>query len=207
MDGQAGEIRTGLALVTAQARSALADREEGSGTAEAALQAAQAWRAFWLEHPDHPAAASLARSEETRLGRIAGTPLSEPAGRDLLLRSQRLLAAGQPGAAVAQAQAALRVLKPPDSGEAQLTLARSLAADGRRIEAGPALAAAYRSPLVRIAAPAGLLYARDRARRGVDPEAIRILDEMARRFPKEPEADEAAPVAARLALHSRPRAL
>jgi len=202
MDGQAGEIRTGLALVTAQARSALVDAQEGSGSAEAAPQAAQAWRAFWLEHPDHPAAEHIARFEEARLARIAGKPVPEPAGRDLLLRAQRLLAAGQPGAAVAQAQAALRVLKPGDAGEAQLTLARSLAADGRRTEAGPALAAAYRSPLVRIAAPAGLLYARDRARRGLDPEAIRILDEMARRFPKEPEADEAAYVAARLLLDS-----
>src|SRR5947208_152825 len=106
----------------------------GPVNAEAALQAAHAWRAFWLEHPDHPAAEGLARSEEARLTRIAGKPLPEPAGGDLLLRSQRLLAAGQPGAAVAQAQAALRVLQSPDAGEAQLTLARSLAADGRRIE-------------------------------------------------------------------------
>jgi soluble lytic murein transglycosylase len=201
MEGQGGEIRTGLALVAAQARSALVDPAEGSGSAEAAMQAAQAWRTFWLEHPDHPAAA-VARSEEARLARIAGKPLPEPAGRDLLLRSQRLLAAGQPGAAVAQAQAALRVLKSPEAAEAQLTLARSLAADGRRTEAGPALAAAYRSPLPRIAAPAGLLYARDRARRGLDPEAIKILDEVARRFPKESEADEAAYVAARLLLDS-----
>ena len=202
MDGQGSEIRAGLALVAAQARSALVEAGEGPVNAEAALQAAHAWRAFWLEHPDHPAAEGLARSEEARLTRIAGKPLPEPAGGDLLLRSQRLLAAGQPGAAVAQAQAALRVLKPPDAAEAQLTLARSLAADGRRTEAGPALAAAYRSPLPRIAAPASLLYARDRARRGLDPEAIKILDGVARRFPKEPEADEAAYVAARLLLDS-----
>src|SRR5437868_4894451 len=140
MDGQGSEIRAGLALVAAQARSALVEAGEGPVNAEAALQAAHAWRAFWLEHPDHPAAEGLARSEEARLTRITGKPLPGPAGGDLLLRSQPLLAAGQPGAAVAQAQAALRVLKPPDAAEAQLTLARSLAADGRRTEAWPALA-------------------------------------------------------------------
>jgi len=202
MDGQGSEIRAGLALVAAEARSALVDADEAAADPAAVLQAAQAWRTFWLEHPDHPAATSLARSEEARLAHIAKKSLPEPAGHDLLLRAQRLLAAGQPAAAVAQAQAAVRVLKPPDAEEAQLTLARSLAADGRRTEAGPALASAYRSRLPRIAAPAGLLFARDRARRGLDPEAIQILDQVARRFPKEPEADDAAYVAARLLLDS-----
>jgi soluble lytic murein transglycosylase len=56
--------------------------------------------------------------------------------------------------------------------------------------------------LPRIAAPAGLLFARDRARRGLDPEAIKILDDVARRFPKEPEADDAAYIAARLLFDS-----
>jgi soluble lytic murein transglycosylase len=199
-EGQPGEIRAGLALVEAEALGALADRAEHSAAAPLAQKAAQAWRAFWVEHPDHPAADRLARAEETRLAAIAGKPLPDPSGRDLLARSQRLLAAGQPSAAVAQAQAALKALKPPDAAEAQLTLARSLAADGRRTEAGPALAAAYKSPVPRIAAASGLLYARDRARRGLDAEAIKILDEVARRFPKEPEADEAAYVAAHLLL-------
>ncbi|MFL5398216.1 MAG: transglycosylase SLT domain-containing protein [Myxococcales bacterium] len=199
-EGQPGEIRAGLALVEAEALSALADRAERSAAGPPAQKAAQAWRAFWLEHPDHPAADRLARAEEARLAAIAGKPLPDPSGRDLLTRSQRLLSAGQPGAAVAQAQAAVKALKPPEAAEAQLTLARSLAADGRRTEAGPALAAAYKSPVPRIAAASGLLYARDRARRGLDADAIKILDDVARRFPKEPEADEAAYVAAHLLL-------
>ncbi|MFL5374054.1 MAG: tetratricopeptide repeat protein, partial [Myxococcales bacterium] len=199
-EGQPGEIRAGLALVEAEALSALADRAERSAAGPPAQKAAQAWRAFWLEHPDHPAADRVARAEEARLAAIAGKPLPDPSGRDLLTRSQRLLSAGQPGAAVAQAQAAVKALNPPEAAEAQLTLARSLAADGRRTEAGPALAAAYKSPVPRIAAASGLLYARDRARRGLDADAIKILDDVARRFPKEPEADEAAYVAAHLLL-------
>src|SRR6266852_4912738 len=85
-----------------------------------------------------------------------------------------------------------------DAGEKEL--ARALAADGRRTEAGPALAFAWKEGAPRIAAPAGMLLARDRARRGNDAEAVRILDQLARRHPQSGEAEEAAYVAARLQL-------
>src|SRR5207245_2049605 len=84
--------------------------------------------------------------------------------------------------------------------EAQLVLARSLAADGRRGEAGPALGSAWKQGTPGVAAPTALLLARDRARRGNDPEAVRILDDLVRRYPQSGEAEEAAYVAARLQL-------
>src|SRR5207248_601512 len=82
---------------------------------------------------------------------------------DLLRRAQRLLSAGQPGWAVAQAEAASNVLHGEDLAEAQLVLARSLAADGRRSDAAPALTAAWKRGSPHVAASAGLLLARDRA--------------------------------------------
>src|SRR5205823_13948703 len=67
-------------------------------------------------------------------------------------------------------------------------------------EAGPALLIAWKQGAPRVAAPAGLLLARDRARRGNDAEAVQILDQLARRFPNSGEADEAPYIAARLQL-------
>src|SRR6266849_4752980 len=75
---------------------------------------------------------AAARAEEARLSEVSGRPLPEPSGRELLLRAQRLLSAGKPGAAVAQAEAAVKALRGGEAAEAQLTLARALAADGRR---------------------------------------------------------------------------
>ena len=193
--GQPGEIRAGMALIRAQALGRLAT------SPAAALEAAKAWRAFWLDRPDHPASAT-ARAEEARLVAKGGTTLPDPDGRDLLRRAQRLLSAGQPGWAVAQAEAASKVLRGHDFAEAQLALARALAADGRRGEAGPALIAAWKKGSSRTAAAAGLPLARDRARRGMDKEAVRILDELVRRYPAEPETEEAAYVAAKLLLES-----
>jgi soluble lytic murein transglycosylase len=192
---QPADVRAGLDLIGAEAFSARVD----AGEREIARDAAERWRAFWLEHPEHPAADG-AREEEARLSAISGKPLPAPAGRDLLLRAQRLLSAGKPGAAVAQAEAAVKALRGADSAEAQLTLSRALAADGRRTEAGPALAFAWKNGGPRVAAAAGMLFARDRARRGNDAEAVRILDELARRYPESGEAEEAAYVAARLQL-------
>src|SRR6266478_4744565 len=101
-------------------------------------------------------AAEQAR-KAARLPEVSGRSLPEPSGRELLLRAQRLLSAGKPGAAVAQAEAAVKALRGGEAAEAQLTLARALAADGRRGEAGPALAFAWKEGAPRIAAPAGML--------------------------------------------------
>src|SRR5437764_3099135 len=183
---QPGDVRVGLNLVRAEALS----RQVDAGQAGLARDAALQWRSFWLEHPEHPAA-DAARAEEQRLETVANVSLPEPTGRELLNRAQRLLGAGQPGAAAAQAEAAANALHGADAAEAQLAFARALAADGRRTEAGPALAVAWQRGAPRIAAAAGLLLARDRVRRGNDREAVRILDDLARRFPQSGEADEA----------------
>jgi len=192
---QPADVRAGLDLIRAEAFSGRAD----AGEEEVVRQAAREWREFWLDHPEHPAAQE-ARKEEARLSELASRRLPEPTGRDLLLRAQRLLSSGKPGAAVAQAEAAVKALRGADAAEAQLVLARALAADGRRSEAGPALAFAWKEGAPRVAAPAGLLLARDRARRGNDAEAVRILDQLARRYQQSGEAEEAAYVAARLQL-------
>jgi soluble lytic murein transglycosylase len=189
------DLRAGLDLIRAEAFSGRVD----AGEKEVAREAAQKWRDFWLEHPEHPAA-QTARAEEARMSQAAGRRLPEPTGRELLLRAQRLLSSGKPGAAVAQAEAAVKGLRGAEAAEAQLALARALAADGRRTEAGPALAFAWKEGAPRVAAPAGMLLARDRARRGNDAEAVRILDQLARRHPQSGEAEEAAYVAARLQL-------
>ncbi len=195
LPAQPGDVRAGLDLIRAEAFSGRVD----AGEEEVAREGARQWREFWLEHPEHPAA-QTARAEEARLSEVSGRPLPEPSGRELLLRAQRLLSAGKPGAAVAQAEAAVKALRGGEAAEAQLTLARALAADGRRGEAGPALTSAWKDGPPRVAAPAGMLFARDRARRGNDPEAVRILDQLARRYPQSGEAEEAAYVAARLQL-------
>ncbi|HWE25410.1 MAG TPA: lytic transglycosylase domain-containing protein [Myxococcales bacterium] len=192
---QQSDIRVGLELIRAEALSARVD----AGETALARDAAMLWRAFWLDHPEHPAA-DKARPEEERLTSIAGASLPEPAGRELLSRAQRLLGAGKPAAAVAQAEAAAGELRGADEAEAQLVFARALAADGRRTEAGPALLIAWQRGAPRVAASAGLLLARDRMRRGNDPEAVRILDQLARRYPQSGEADEAPYIAARLQL-------
>ena len=193
--GQPGDVRVGLDLIRAEAFTGRVD----AGEAALARDAALLWRAFWLEHPEHPAA-EAAHDEEQRLAAVAAAPIPEPSGRELLARAQRLLSAGKPAAAVAQAEAAAAELRGAEAAEAQLVYARSLAADGRRTEAGPALLVAWQRGAPRVAASAGLLLARDRARRGNDAEAVRILDELARRFPQFGEADEAPYIAARLQL-------
>src|SRR5919201_679071 len=115
LPSQPGDVRAGLELIRAEALSGRVDR----GEAALAHDAAARWRTFWLDHPEHPAAES-ARSQEQRLSAIAGEPLPEPTGRELLTRAQRLLGAGKPGAAVAQADAATKLLQGVDAAEAQL---------------------------------------------------------------------------------------
>ncbi len=157
-------------------------------------EAALALRSLWLLHPELPEA-QAARDEELALG----VELPPPTGHDLLLRASRLLSAGRPSAATAQSEAATAALTGEDAAEAQLLHARALAADGRRNDAGPSLLGAVKGA-PHVAAQASMLLARDRARHGRDPEAIRIADELARRFPAAPEAEEAALFAARLEL-------
>ncbi len=157
-------------------------------------EAALALRSLWLQHPELPEA-QQARADELALA----VALPPPTGHELLLRASRLLSAGRPGAAAAQAEGAAAALTGDDAAEAQLLHARSLAADGRRNEAGPSLLAAVKGA-PHVAAQASMLLARDRARHGRDAEAIRLADDLARRFPSAPEAEEAVLFSARLDL-------
>ena len=184
LPGQSSDVKAAMAWVAAQALHAEPGHEQ---------EAAEALRNFWLQHPEHPAA-ETARSMQREMG-IA---LPEPSGRDLLLRASRLLAAGQPGAAVAQAEVATSMLSGEDRAEALLLQARALAADGRRTDAAPALERAWKSGSAHVRAVAGMLLARDRARRGRDKEAIRLAEAVAKRFSSTPEAEESVLFTARL---------
>ncbi|HZR10541.1 MAG TPA: lytic transglycosylase domain-containing protein [Myxococcales bacterium] len=184
MPGQPPDVETSLAWDAAQALRAQPDR---------AADAAEALRTFWLRHPEHPAA-ETARAMQRELG----IPLPEPTGRELLLRASRLLTAGQPAAAVAQAEVAAGMLAGEDRAEALLLHARALGADGRRTDAAPSLEEAWKHGTARVAAPAGMLLARDRARRGFDVDALRIAAAVAKKFPAALEAEESALFSARL---------
>lgn len=190
LPGQPPEVKAGLSYTAAQALAARA-RTEPPLVHEAAL----ALRSFWLQHPEHPGA-QAARD----LQRELEAALPAPSGRELLVRASRLLAAGQPAAAVAQAQAAAAMLTGEDAAEAQLLYARALAADGRRTDAAESLQRAWKTGAPHVAAQAGLLFARDRARRDRDADAIRIAAEVSRKYPAAPEAEEAQLFVARLEL-------
>lgn len=190
------ELRAGLELVKAAALTEEARKTRDPARAHAA---ALAQRAFWLLHPDHPAAAH-AHDDEAALAELSATPLPAPTGHELLQRASRLLSAGQPADAATQARVAAAALGGEEAAEAQLLCARSLAADGKRTEATSALQEAWAHGAPQVAAPAGLLLARDRARRSQDREAIQILDALARKYPSAPEAEEGILVAARLEL-------
>ncbi|HEY6908765.1 MAG TPA: lytic transglycosylase domain-containing protein [Myxococcales bacterium] len=192
MPGQPHEVQGAMAWDMAQALHAQPDR---------ARDAAQALRNFWLQHPEHPAA-EKARAMQRELG----VALPEPSGRELLLRASRLLAAGHPAAAVAQAQIAAGMLSGDDRAEALLLHARALAADGKRAEAAPSLEFAWAHGAGHVAAAAGMLLARDRARRGRDAEAIRLADAVAKKFPSLSEADESVLFTARLLIDGGKRA-
>lgn len=184
LPGQPPEVEAGLAWDAAQALRAQPDR---------AREAAEALRTFWLRHPEH-ASAETARAMQRDLG----ISLPEPTGRELMLRASRLLTGGQPAAAVAQAEVAAGMLAGEDRAEALLLQARALAADGRRTDAGASLEEAWKHGSARVAAPAGLLLARDRARRGLEVEALRIAAAIAKKFPNALEAEESALFGARL---------
>ena len=186
--GQPAETEAAMAWDAAQALALWAHSDPGR-----AKEAAHALREFWLRHPEHPAAES-ARAAERELS----VGLTGPSGRDLLLRASRLLSAGQPAAAAAQAQIARGMLRGADRAEAALLYARALAADGRRAEATPALEEAWARGKDHVGAQAGMLLARDRARHGHDAAAIRIADRVARRFRESPEAEETVLFTARL---------
>ena len=184
LPGQSPEVHAAMAWMVAQALRGEPGHEQ---------EAAEALRNFWLQHPEHPAA-ETARSMQRELG----IPLPEPSGRELYLRASRLLAAGQPAAAVAQVEVAAAMLSGEDRAEALLLQARALGADGRRSEAAPALEEAWKSGNAHVKAVAGMLLARDRARRGREAEAIRIADAVAKRFSTAPEAEESVLFTARL---------
>jgi soluble lytic murein transglycosylase len=184
LPGQSAEAQAAMAWVAAQALRADPERPR---------EAAEALRAFWLRHPEHPAA-ETARTMQRDLA----VALPEPTGRDLLLRASRLLTAGQPAAAVAQAEVAAGMLSGEDRAEALLLHARALAADGRRIDAAPSLQEAWSRGSAHVKAVAGMLLARDRARRGREAEAIALADTVARKFPTSPEAEESVLFTARL---------
>jgi len=184
LPGQSPDVQAAMAWVGAQALTGEPGRER---------DAAEALRAFWLRHPEHPAA-ETARSMQREIG----VALPDPTGRELLLRASRLLAAGKPAAAVAQAQVAAGMLSREDRAEALLLHARALAADGKRSEAGPSLEQAWKHGSSRVAPPAGMLLARDRARKGREREAVRLADQVARKYASSNEADESVLFTARL---------
>lgn len=188
LPGQPAETQAAMAWDAAQALASMAASDRGR-----AVEAAHALREFWLRHPEHPAAES-ARA----LQRELQVALPEPSGRDLLLRASRLLSAGQPAAAAAQALVARDLLKGADRAEAALLHARALAADGRRAEATSSLEEAWTHGKEHVGAQAGMLLARDRARRGHEAEAIQIAAAVARRFRDAPEAEESILFTARL---------
>ena len=193
MPGQPVDVQAAMAWVAAQALRGEPGRER---------EAAEALRTFWLKHPEHPAAES-ARAMQRELG----VELTEPSGRELLLRASRLLAAGKPAAAVAQAEVAGSMLSGEDRAEAYLLHARALAADGKRSQAGPSLQISWTHGNARVSAAAGMLLARDRARRGREKEAIRLADEVARKFPSSFEADESVLFTSRLFIDAGKRKL
>ena len=184
LPGQPPDVQAAMAWDAAQALR---------GEPERAKEAAMELRNFWLRHPDHPAA-EKARAMERELG----VSLPEPSGRELLLRASRLLASGQPAAAVAQAEVAAGMLAGEDRAEAMLLHARALAADGKRTDAAPSLEEAWAHGGPHVAAPAGMLLARDRARRGRDAEALKLAAAVAKRYSDSPEAEDSALFSARL---------
>ncbi len=194
--GLPAEMETAMAWDAAQSIFMMVRDDKGR-----AREAALALREFWLQHPEHPAAES-ARAAQRELE----VALPEASGRELLLRGSRLLAAGQPAAAEAQATAAIAMLSRQDRAEAELLRARALAADGKRADAGPSLEEAWAHGAPHVAAQAGMLLARDRGRHGRDTEAIRLADKLARRYPDAPEAEETVLFTARLLADAGKRA-
>ncbi len=188
MSGQPADVRVALSWAAAQALL-----EEARADARLARPAADALRTFWLAHPDHPAAESAWALEHG-----LKPALPDPTGRELMLRASRLLSAGLPAAAATQVEAAAKLLSGSDRAEAALLHARALAADGKRTEAAPDLEEAWAHGPAPVAAAAGMLLARDRARRGRDREAIKLADQLARRFPSSNEAEEGVLFNARL---------
>ncbi len=186
--GQPAEVRAGLSWTAAQALAS-----EGAENPQLARPAAEALRTFWLLHPEHPAAES-ARALERSLS----ISLPEDSGRALLLRASRLLSSGLPAAAAAQAESAARQLSGVEAAEAALLRARALSADGKRSETPPILQEAWAHGAAHVAAAAGMLLARDRARRGKDDEALQLADAVAHRFVDAPEAGESVLFTARL---------
>src|SRR5438132_178670 len=219
-----GALLRALLLVLAGVRQPTSE-QAGASLAAGRMDEAAAQAEACLPDPECGLVRGRALFALGRFGEAAqalqGARSGTLAGHAAKLQGEALVLAGRPGDALeplrfaehedpdgptglrASALLADALLASSDfakAAEAQLVLARALAADGRRGEAGPALASAWKEGVPRVAAPAGLLFARDRARRGDDAEAVRILDQLARRYPQSGEAEEAAYVAARLQL-------
>ncbi len=193
--GLSSEQRAGLAFTRMVALEQIAERKPAPAGAQRA--AAIACRELWLGFPAHPAAERARAEEESFARRIPGG-IPAPTGRQRLARASRLLSAGQPAAAVDAAREAVRALSKTDAAEGNYFLARALAAAGDRAQAAPHLQIAWARGGRRYAPPAGMLLARDRARRGQWQGAVRLLDELVRKYPQAAEAAEARLLAARL---------
>ena len=196
LEGQPSAVHAALAWTRVRSLAALALASQSGADARTAAQAA---RVFWRDFPDHPAAGDEP-ALEAQLAAFPGGALRPASPRDHVARAGHLLNAGQPALAVAEARAARESLSGEEREELDLLLARALAADGKRGEAGPLLEEAVRAEQPRTAAAAMLLLARDRSRRSDEPGAVALLDQLARRFPASSEADEGAFLAARLQL-------
>src|SRR5205085_1822045 len=149
--------------------------------------------------------------EPLRQAAAAGGPASLRASTllaDALLASREFAAARQaalgasalPGQS-AEAHAAMAWV----GAQALLLQARALAADGRRGEAAPSLEEAWKTGNAHVQAVAGMLLARDRARRGREAEAIRLADAVAKRLSTAPEAEESVLFTARLLIDAGKR--
>jgi soluble lytic murein transglycosylase len=198
-------VRADLAATKALALCKVA--EQGSkpgGRAGLVYQALVALRVLWHDFPDHPSATEAVACE-ARLSKLGFPVPPPPTGHDRLGRAQRLLSAGQPAQATAEAALARKALaaaKAPaaDVAEAALLYARALSADGKRSEATSALEEAWKHGAGKVAAAAGLLLARDHSRRGKTKEAVALLDLLQKQHPDATEADDGAFLAARLVL-------
>ncbi len=151
-------------------------------------EAVAEWRRLYVEHPEHPT------SELARQRLEDAKALTTLKVTDHLSRGERLLAVGLPGRALPAIHRAMGQARTPgEEYRAELALGRIMSGlrEGERAEAH------YRAVAVP-EAPKGLqidaLLALGRAAmaRGAAKEAAERLDDLVRRFPTDPGADEAA---------------
>lgn len=156
----------------AQARLALAAALRASGDAARALAL---YRSIWLDDPRSPQAA--AAGDALARWRDAGGPVPAASGDDRLARAERLLATGEPAAAIAELGAPAD--PPPEPERAGALRALALVNQLRHADA-----AAVAAPLAASAAPevrrtAELVLARAAARDGRLEEASALYRRVA----------------------------